>query len=178
MFKGRPRDSGLGSADSMTLAQARVARDEERLLIRKEIDPVAKRRDDRQQSRIDSVKAITFKECADAYIKAHEASWRNAIHRQQWRNTLDTYVHPIIGALPVHDLDMTLATRVLEPIWQRVPESASRIRGRLRVRYRLGQSQRVSRRREPVSLAWSPQQAVSVQGQNSQSPASRCSTLR
>jgi integrase len=130
MFKGRPRDSGLGSADTMTLAQARAARDEERLLIRKEIDPVAKRRDERQQSRVDSVKAITFKECADAYIKAHEATWRNAIHRQQWRNTLDTYVHPIIGALPVHTVDTALAMRVLEPIWQRVPESASRIRGR------------------------------------------------
>jgi hypothetical protein len=129
-FKGKPRESGLGSAETMTLAQARDARDDERSLIRKGIDPVAARRAEREQVLVDSVKAITFRECADAYIRAHEATWKNAVHRQQWRNTLKTYVHPVIGALPVRDVDTALAMRVLEPIWSRMPESASRIRGR------------------------------------------------
>jgi len=38
----------------------------------------------------------TFDDCASAYIKAHEASWRNAKHRQQWENTLTTYVTPVL----------------------------------------------------------------------------------
>ena len=33
--------------------------------------------------------AITFGQCADSYIKAHEAGWTNAKHRYQWRQTLD-----------------------------------------------------------------------------------------
>ena len=41
----------------------------------------------------------TFAEVADAYIAAHEATWRNAKHRQQWRNTLDN----LRGAGPGED---------------------------------------------------------------------------
>lgn len=130
MFKGKPRDSGLGSADTMTLAQARAARDDEQAMIRKGVDPVAARRAEREQGLADRVRAITFGDCAAGYIRAHEASWKSAVHRQQWRNTLETYVHPIIGRLPVRDIDTALAMRVLEPVWSRIPESASRIRGR------------------------------------------------
>jgi hypothetical protein len=130
MFERKPRVSGLGSADTMILAQARPARDDEQALMRKGIDPVAVRRAEREQGLVDRVKAITFRECADAYVKAHEATWKSAVHRQQWRNTLETYVHPVIGALAVRDVDTALAMRVLEPIWSRMPESASRIRGR------------------------------------------------
>jgi integrase len=130
MFGRKPRVSGLGSADTMSLAQARAARNDEQALIRKGVDPVAARRAEREQSLVESVKAITFRECADAYVKAHEATWKSAVHRQQWRNTLNTYIHPVIGALAVRDIDTALAMRVLEPIWSRMPESASRIRGR------------------------------------------------
>jgi hypothetical protein len=47
-FKGRARWSGLGSARTMTLAEARAARDAERAMIRTGIDPVAARRAERQ----------------------------------------------------------------------------------------------------------------------------------
>jgi integrase len=130
MLGGKPRLSGLGAVKDLTLAQARAARDDERAMIRKGIDPVAARRAGRTAAKTEQVKAITFRECAEGYIKAHEASWKNPVHRQQWRNTLDTYVYPIVGELPVAEVDTALAVRVLEPIWSRVPESASRIRGR------------------------------------------------
>jgi integrase len=130
MFGGKPRLSGLGSADSITLAQARAARDEERVLIRRGVDPVAARRSERIEAMVGQVKAITFLECADTYIKTHEASWKSAVHRQQWRNTLKTYVYPIIGGVPVADIDTALAMRVLESIWSKIPETASRVRGR------------------------------------------------
>jgi hypothetical protein len=38
-----------------------------------------------------AARSMTFDECATAYIRAHEGSWRNPKHRQQWRNTLDTH---------------------------------------------------------------------------------------
>lgn len=68
---------------------------------------------------------------ADAYIAANEASWRNGKHRQQWRNTLASYVYPVIGELPVADIGTAHVLKILEPIWQDKPETASRIRGRI-----------------------------------------------
>jgi integrase len=70
-------------------------------------------------------------EVADAYIVAHEASWRNAKHRQQWRNTVDTYAAPILGKMPVAQVDVGAVMRVLEPIWREKTETALRLRGRI-----------------------------------------------
>src|SRR5207302_274123 len=61
----------------------------------------------------------------------NEAGWRNAKHRQQWRNTLATYVYPVIGDLPVAAVDAGLVVQVLDPIWSEKPETASRVRGRI-----------------------------------------------
>jgi hypothetical protein len=38
-------------------------------------------------------------------IASHEAAWKNSKHRQQWRNTLATYVYPSLGELPVAAID-------------------------------------------------------------------------
>src|SRR5262249_16086952 len=51
--------------------------------------------------------------------------------RQQWKNTLATYVSPVVGKLPVSAVDTGLVLKVLEPIWTRKPETASRVRGRM-----------------------------------------------
>ena len=74
---------------------------------------------------------MTFKECAENYITAHEAGWRNPKHRQQWRSTLENYCFPVIGALPVQAIDTDLVIKVLEPIWRDKTETASRLRGRI-----------------------------------------------
>lgn len=74
---------------------------------------------------------ITFKDVATGYIAANEESWRNPKHRQQWRNTLDTYVYPVIGDLPVAEIETAHVLKILEPIWKGKAETASRIRGRI-----------------------------------------------
>jgi hypothetical protein len=76
---------------------------------------------------------MTFDKCAEAYISAHEASWRNDKHRQQWRNTLTTYVSPVFGSVPVHDVDIDLIMKVIEPLWSVKTETARRVRGRVEV---------------------------------------------
>jgi integrase len=68
---------------------------------------------------------------AEAYIAAHEGGWRNEKHRQQWRNTLASYVYPVMGELPVADITTAHVLQILEPIWQEKPETASRVRGRI-----------------------------------------------
>jgi integrase len=74
---------------------------------------------------------MTFRQCADAFIASHEAGWDNPKHRQQWVNTLAQHVHPVIGGLPVHAIDTPLVLKVIEPLWTTIPETASRIRGRI-----------------------------------------------
>jgi integrase len=74
---------------------------------------------------------MTFDACAAAYIAAHNTSWRNAKHRDQWRNTLTSYAGPAFGSLPVQSIDVGLVMKALEPIWQAKPETASRLRGRI-----------------------------------------------
>ena len=131
MRDGRPRWHGLGSLDLVSLAEARDQALACRKLILAGGDPIEAKREQRAQGRLTAARAVTFRDCAERYIAAHEAGWRNAKHREQWRATLETYAFPIIGALPVGAVDVGLVLRVLEPIWTAKPETAGRVRGRI-----------------------------------------------
>lgn len=135
---GKTRDIGLGSAagaHAVPLAEARDKAADLRRLTKAGIDPLAER--DRieaeraAKAQADAIKAITFRQVADAYINAHDASWRNAKHRLQWRSTLETYAYPHMGDLPVGDVATSHVMAALEPIWTTKPETASRVRGRI-----------------------------------------------
>jgi integrase len=127
----RLRVMGLGPAHTITLAEARDRARDCRKLRLDGIDPIEARRAERAQAKLDAAKAVTFAECADAYITAHKAGWRNPKHAAQWPATLATYVNPTFGVLPVQAIDTALVTRVMEPIWTKKPETASRVRGRI-----------------------------------------------
>jgi integrase len=129
--KGRERQMGLGSAEDVTLAEARDEATKCRKLRQAGIDPIEHRKAEKAQKALEAAKSMTFDECRDAYIKAHAAGWRNAKHRQQWENTLKTYCSPIFGKGPVQTIDVALVMKALEPIWSTKPETASRLRGRI-----------------------------------------------
>jgi integrase len=86
-----------------------------------------------ESAEITKKKAISFKDCAEGYLKANAQSWKNAKHRQQWVSTLTTYVYPVIGDMPVKRLDVGDVVRVLAPLWHEKEETARRIRARLEV---------------------------------------------
>ena len=129
--RGRTRDMGLGRYPDLSLAKAREKAAECRQLIADAVDPIERRKKQRMEAALANVRGMTFKQCAVGYIAAHEASWRNAKHRQQWTNTLETYVYPTLGPLSVQDINVGFVMRVLEPIWSKKPETASRVRGRI-----------------------------------------------
>jgi len=131
MMAGKRRDMGLGPFHTVGLAEARQAAAECRKLKLQGIDPIAKRQSERLAARAEVAKVNTFKQCAEAYISAHEPAWRNAKHGSQWRNTLTTYVYPVFGELPVNAVDTGLVMKALEPIWALKTETASRLRGRI-----------------------------------------------
>jgi Arm DNA-binding domain len=114
---GRTRDAGLGAFPTVSLIKAREEATVCRRLVAAGADPIEARKRDREAARIASEKAITFEQCAKAFIESHETSWRSSIHRRQWRKSLDAHVYPIIGRTPVQAVDITLILKVLEPIW-------------------------------------------------------------
>lgn len=129
----RAREMGLGPYPAMSLAAARAATQKCRESLVADVDPIEARNSKRATARIAEAELITFKECGEAYVTAHEAAWSNDKHRAQWRATLSRYVYPVIGAKPVKAVDTALAVKILEPIWSKKPETASRVRGRIEV---------------------------------------------
>jgi integrase len=131
MLDRRAREMGLGPLHIVTLAEARERARECRKLRHEGIDPIEARKAQRAEERLAAATAMTFKECAERYIEAHKAGWRNPKHAAQWPSTLTTYVYPMFGDLPVQAIDVGLVMKALEPIWRTKPETASRVRGRM-----------------------------------------------
>jgi integrase len=95
------------------------------------IDPRAARDASRARILVDAAKSITFTTCAERFIDAHRAAWKNDKHIAQWQNTLATYAEPVFGHAAVAEVDTGLVLKALEPIWSQKPETASRVRGRV-----------------------------------------------
>jgi len=124
-------DIGLGSVTTITLAEARMSAQAYRKLLLEGKDPLSHKREQEIAQRRANNNLMTFAECAIRYVESHKAGWKNAKHAQQWENTLKTYVFPVMGDLPVRDIDTALVMRVLEPIWLEKNETAGRVRGRI-----------------------------------------------
>jgi len=125
------RDMGLGPLHTVTLADARVKAAECRRQRLDNSDPLQVRDAALLAAKLEDAKAMTFQNCAEAYISAHASGWRNAKHADQWRNTLASYAYPVFVNFPVQAIDTALIMKVLEPIWATKTETASRLRGRI-----------------------------------------------
>ena len=135
---GKMREMGLGSAagrNAVSLLDARAKARKLHDAVQEGRDPL----DDRDAAAADAkataqeaeIRGKTFRDVADLYIAAHEASWKNAKHRQQWENTLKTYAHPHMGDVSVGGVETRHVMAALEPIWHTKPETATRMRGRI-----------------------------------------------
>lgn len=87
---GKLRDMGLGPAHTVSLAEAREKAEVCRALRLKGLDPLEERHKELQAKTIATSEAITFEKCAEAYIAAHKAGWKNGKHADQWTATLQT----------------------------------------------------------------------------------------
>ena len=150
MLNRKARSMGLGPVSLYSLAEAREMALAARKLRHQGVDPIEDRRAKAMKQKLEKAKSKTFEQCANEYIGSHRAGWRNSKHAAQWEATLATYAGPIIGGLAVSDIDTELVLQVLEQpvdgktLWTARPETASRLRGRLRIHSRLGEDQRVS----------------------------------
>jgi integrase len=131
MVNGASREMGLGAYPDISLADARTLVAEARRLRAMGKDPIAERDAQRARERVEAAKAVTFRQCAEKYIAAHRASWKNEKHAAQWAATLETYAMKLIGKIPVQSVDVAMVHNILEPIWSTKSETASRVRGRI-----------------------------------------------
>lgn len=134
VIAGKRVERGLGGYPSVTLAQAREKATELRNDARQGVDPKA-RRDEAMRARKRALEAQaherTFKQAAEACIRANESRWRNLKHAKQWRATLTQYVYPLVGNRLCSVIGHADVVAVLEPIWQTKQETAIRLRGRI-----------------------------------------------
>lgn len=133
MIGDRRRDMGLGGYPDVPLADAREAARKARAKIRDGLDPVDASRAAKSALKASAASATSFKAIAQGFIADNESAWRNGKHRQQWKNTLETYVYPKIGALAPQDVSTDHVLDIVKPIWRTKPETASRVRGRIEV---------------------------------------------
>jgi integrase len=127
-FEGKQREAGLGSCGAITLAEARAKAAEYRAMIEKGVDPLAAK-----QAALVVTKALaerqTFGMCADAFFRSKRSGWSSQ-HASQWMQSIKDHCGLILD-MPVDEVDTTAVLSVLTPIWNTIPETAPRIRGRI-----------------------------------------------
>jgi hypothetical protein len=129
-YGGVRRKMGLGGYPAVTLA---IATEKARLIkleIEKGIDPIQTKKINKSNLIAARDKAKTFEECAKLFLATR--TFNNIKHAKQWKSTLETYAYPHIGSLLVGDIGIANIKAVLDPIWKRKTETASRLQGRIK----------------------------------------------
>ena len=124
VIRGRRHDMGLGPFPAVSLAEARERAHNNRVLARSGGDPMS---DKQAAARVPS-----FETLARQHIAENSSSWRNLKHRAQWLTTLEVYAFPSLGGLRVHEITRRHVIETLTPIWTSKPETAKRVRQRIR----------------------------------------------
>lgn len=133
------RELGLGPYPEVSLATARERARETKDRIRSGIDPAQERKAARQAIITAQRRGLSFGDAVEQYLNTKLDAFKNAKHRQQWRNTLTQYALPDLGAFLVQDITVQDVLRVLnqpcgtegETLWLHKTETASRLRQRI-----------------------------------------------
>lgn len=133
---GQRRDYGLGA---MTLGAARKKAEEIRDVVKHGVDPIEERIRVAARMRADTATLAaaqlrddsTLKKLARAYHASVAGGMRNRKHRAQWLSSLEGHIFPTLGDKPIASITAADLLEVMEPLQDRVPETAKRIRERL-----------------------------------------------
>ena len=127
--RGKASDCGLGSLNTISLAEARKLALECRQMVLKGLDPITERRRQRQPART----IPSFQKCAEAYLTANSSGWHNAHYLHHWRRSMEIYVYPQFGDRLVSEIDTPDVMAVLTPVWNEKPHTAGRLRHRIQL---------------------------------------------
>lgn len=130
-YAGKRRNFGLGGYPDVTLAQARERAREIKDSLFQGVDPIAERRAAEDARRAAEAKRLTFADAARECHAAKASEFRSAKHRRDWINSLEIHAIPLLGDMPVADIEMAHVKKVLDPIWHERTETAARVRQRI-----------------------------------------------
>lgn len=126
---GKRREKSLGSANKITVSQAKELVEKFRVGLADGAAPITPK-----ESLDKEIKGeLTFEDYALETIKkiASVRMWRNAKHKEQWFTTVRAYAFPALGKKKLSEIKKADILAVLEPLWSTKTETASRVRGRL-----------------------------------------------
>ena len=146
VIRGKRRDMGLGSADLVSLEEARDLARQYRISARLGGDPISERK-------ASAGKHFSFKEAAIKVYELNVGSWKNEKHAKQWLTSLENHAFPILGHMSVSDISSADILRVLSPIWVDKTDTAKKIRQRLRMVFKWSKAQGYCSGDDPVELA-------------------------
>ncbi len=118
---GQPREMGLGPYPAVKLARAREIAAQCREHVAAGKDPKAER---------DRFTGNTFGQVADQFLEIMMTRWTSDKTRWQWVTTLGERCEPM-RKRPVAEIDTADVLKILNPIWQDIPETARRVRSRI-----------------------------------------------
>lgn len=121
---GKRRDFGLGSAKKVSLKLARARAAQVRSQWEAGLDPIAER--------LKAAGIPTFRKAAAAVHAEHKKGFKNGKHTAQWLSTLEAYAFPHFGDVTVNAIDAPAVRDALAAIWLNKPETARRVRQRIR----------------------------------------------
>ncbi len=128
---GKRKEMGLGALHTVALPEARQKAKDCRSLLLDGKNPIDVRKAGVLADALERSRALTFIQCATAFIAVKRHGWKSDKHADQWTNTIEQHASAIIGHLPVAEIDTALVMKVLEPIWTTKTETATRLRGRI-----------------------------------------------
>jgi integrase len=123
--QGRRRDIGLGGISWVSLAEAREKARALRKIAKDGGDPLAERRAEEGMP--------TFEEAARIVYENLKPGWRKGgVHVKHWISSMERFVFPVIGQRPINTIRSGDVLTVLTPIWHKTPETARRVKRRIR----------------------------------------------
>jgi Arm DNA-binding domain len=129
---GRGRGMGLGSFAKMSLVEAQVEARVQQKKVDAKTDPLDEKKREKREREKAKPKEITFAKAAEQYATDREVGWSAKGYKDRWLRMLEIHAYPVIGHLPVADIDRDLVKRVLTPLWKsKNTKTGKDLRGRI-----------------------------------------------
>ena len=119
--KGTADEMGLGSYPAISLGQARKYHSENKEHAALGINP----------RKVVESHSYAFRDIFFEFFAKKRQVLNNSKNIKQWESTMETYVLPVIGDLVVGEITHREIVEVMEPIWIRIPDTASKVLQRI-----------------------------------------------
>lgn len=129
---GKQHNISLGAYPKVSISEARIKAQSARDELDRGSNPLTQRKTAKAATlAIQARGCKTFREFSLECLEKKRLEWSNPKHAKQWLYTLEEFAFPVIGNLPVDQVNMEHILSILSPIWASKTETASRLRGRL-----------------------------------------------